>query len=365
MMAKNKQAKRRGRRSRDPRIGILWLALIIYGGLLAYGAVVLTRHSPTQTGQFQAADVGSAAFSHSLDLRVAAKNAYPSSPLTEVKDLGVDDNLDHEIISFKVPDDGLTEYGLMVTPSTKAPVGGWPAIVLCHGYVKPSEYMTASDLLMDMTFYAQHGFAVIKPDYRGQGLSLHEGQADSAYYSMSYNTDVMSLISELKQTSYIDKSNLNLWGFSMGAYVAFRAAVLSPSIKNLIILSGPVDSLSQMYLSYIPPSDANNLNALKTRNDVFAKYGTPAETDNFWKYASPINLVSRLKANVQIHVGALDQTVPPEFSADLDVALTKAHINHQYFVYPDGTHALVPQRPLIWSRSLQLLQSAPGSAAQA
>jgi uncharacterized protein len=354
----NSKVRRPKKDTNRLRFLVIILAFGLYLCLFAAGRILLAGQTSTETGQLAPGEViATGNISRSLDLRSAAKNTYDSDALTVVQDLGTPYGLTEKIISFKVPADGLIEYGLMVLPANPAPPGGYPAIILCHGYENPRLYSTTAEGLADMNLYAQHGFAVVKPDYRGQGLSINQGQVDSGYYSMAYNTDVMSLITALKKTSYIDKTNLNLWGHSMGAYIALRAAVLAPNIKNLILLSGPVDSLSKMYLTYIPPSDANNLNALKTRNDVFAKYGTPADNNAFWKFASPINLLTRLKARIQIHVGALDQTVPPEFSADLDSALSHNHIKHEYYVYPDGPHSLAPQRSLIWSRSLQLLEA--------
>jgi dipeptidyl aminopeptidase/acylaminoacyl peptidase len=111
-----------------------------------------------------------------------------------------------------------------------------------------------------------------------------------------------------------------------------------------------------MYLTYIPPSDVNNLIALKTRNEIFSKYGSPAENSTFWSAASPINFANRIKARVQIHVGSLDQVVPPQLSADLDSVLSRDKITHDYYVYPDGDHSLSSDKPLIWLRSLQALQ---------
>jgi uncharacterized protein len=345
--------------------GLLFFsALIIYVALILCGLVVLNHRIPYVAGQLTGGETANSgqSISRNLDLRIAAKNAYPSSPLTVVRVLGTSGGVRQEIISFTVPDDGLTEYGLAMLPATPIPAGGYPAIILCHGYVTPSKYLTTSSYLSDMNFYAQHGFVVINPDFRGQGLSLDQGRPDSAFYSMAYNTDVMSLISSLKKTNYINKSNINFWGFSMGAYIALRATVLSSDIKNLILLSGPVDSLSKMYLTYIPSSDENNLDALKTRQNMFSKYGIPVENTAFWKYASPINLLSRIKANVQINVGSLDQTVPPQFSADLNAALNKTRVKHQYYVYSDGEHSLEAQRGLIWQRSLQILSGATQSS---
>lgn len=293
----------------------------------------------------------------SLDLRLASKAAYPSSPITLVKDLGVSDGVRSQIISFSVPDDNLTEYGLMYLPASAKPAAGFPLVILCHGYIKPADYSTTLGYTNDMSFYARNGFAVIKPDFRGQGLSADQGVADSVYYSMAYNTDVMSLISAVKDTSYLDKNNINLWGHSMGAYIALRAAVVSPDIKTAILLAGPAGSLNQDYISYIPPSDENNPVALKTRQAAFSKYGTPGENTVFWKYASPTTFLANTSTNFDINVGLLDPVVPPALSADLDANLTALHRSHEYYVYDQGRHNLFEQRPQIWSRSLVVLKN--------
>lgn len=336
--------------------------LVLCVSLLGGTIYSIDSHVDKEVGLFPPGGTYSGENYHNdLDLTVAAKAVYPSAPLKIVQSLGAPGGLPEKIVSFKVIDDNLTEYGLMTLPPGKAPAQGWPAIILCHGYTNPARYSELNTYMSDMRFYSSHGFAVIKPDYRGQGRSIHAGEATSAYYSMAYNTDVMSLISSLKQTSYINKSNLNLWGHSLGSYIALRAAVLSPDIKNLIMLSGPVDSLNKMYLSYEPPSDENNFNALITRQQVFNKYGPPTENTIFWRNASPINFVSRIKAHIQIHVGELDNIVPPQFSADLDAALDKAGIPHGYYSYQYGDHGLLGQRGEIWARSLKILDAGNSS----
>ncbi len=351
--------RRHGRRFRlnwrQPAAVLLGLGIVAAAVFIVYNV----RHEHLEAGQYSVSDTYPGEnLNQSLDLKLAAKATYPSSALFPVRDLGTVDGLHQEVFGFKVNVDNLTEYGLMLTPPGQPPAQGYPALILLHGFSNPSRYSTAKAYLQDMEFYASHGFAVIKPDYRGQGLSIGQGHVDSAYYSMAYNDDVMSLITAVQKTSYIDKTNINLWGHSLGAYLALRAAVLAKNIKNVILLSGPVDSLKQMYLSYIPPSDELNPYALATRNEVFAKYGIPADTSRFWYDASPIHFVSWIKARIQIHVGLQDQVVPPQFSADLNAALGGAHISHQYYVYADGDHSLSAQRPLIWARSLQQLAGA-------
>lgn len=293
---------------------------------------------------------------HNLDLREAAKVTYSSPAILSVKNLPNTKGLRHQIISFRVPEDNLVEYGLMSLPAAPAPKNGYPLIILCHAYYNPYNYQTDRGYINDMDFYTQHGFAVIKPDFRGQGLSRNQGQPESAYYSMAYNIDIMSLIAATKSTTYLNKDAINLWGHSMGAYIAFRAAVLSPDVKSAILLSGPVGRFDEMYKDYSAPSDRANPIAAKIRAGMLLRHGTPLVDPSYWDHASPINFLDDAKARFQIHVGTADKVVPPKFSAELDLALTSLGRPHQYFVYAKAKHNLVKQRPLIWDRSLGVLQ---------
>jgi len=335
------------------------LGMLLFGIVAAAAVFIIYgfREDHRELGQYNVSDpyIGRDIYK-SLDLKLATKAIFPSPTIKIVKNLAAADGLARQDFSFEVKDDHLTEYGLMLTPSTKRAAQGYPVVILLHGYINADQYDTDNSYLSEMEEYAAHGFVVLKPDLRGMGLSIHSGRADSAYYSMSYNTDVISLISAVKNTAGLDKSNINLWGHSMGAYIALRASVFSKDVKNIIMLSGPVDSLQEMYLTYIPPSDENNPYALATRSEVFSRYGTPEENSRFWYDASPIYFVGRIRATLQIHVGLDDRVVPPRFSQDLEQALNRQNIRHQYFEYPDGGHSLEEQRPLIYDRSLKLMQ---------
>ncbi len=340
-------------------VGLIILAFCVT--TMLYLATISLAPKDNQVGQLEGSQVHTGEnLQHSLDLRLARQATYPSSSIGLVQDLGVEEGLKKQIISFAVPVDHLTEYGLLMLPSSPAPAKGYPVIILCHGYINPEVYKTTSSYLSDMEFYAKNGFAVIKPDFRGQGLSSGQGSSDSAYYSMSYNTDLMSLISSIKDTKYLNKDNINLWGHSMGAYIALRASVVSKDVKNTIFVSGPVDSLKKLYLTYIPPSDENNPRALKTRQAVFAKYGTPGEDSGFWKTANPTAYINQTATRFQIQTGELDEIVPPALSEEFDAYLTSLHHSHEYYVYPDGKHSLIAQRNLIWGRSLAYLRKSGG-----
>src|SRR5581483_2600222 len=146
----------------------------------------------------------------SLDLRVAQLAVYKGAPLVTTKNLGVFGGVNQSIIKFPVYSANLVEYGLMTLPHSPAPAGGYPVIVLCHGYYNPPKYPTTKAYLGEMEYYSQHGFAVIKPDFRGNGLSANQGKPEGAFFSMAYNEDLLSLIASIKDTSFLNKNKINL-----------------------------------------------------------------------------------------------------------------------------------------------------------
>jgi len=339
-------AKRISNKMSKPRL-VLYLALATAGlsvGLWLTATVYEPSHPPA-----------SVAYYKSLDLAQAKQAIYTNKAITTVRDLGVSDKVRQQLVSFDVPKDGLSEFALMTLPTSPMPKSKYPVIILCHGYANPANYSTLRAYLGDMEFYSQHGFVVIKPDYRGQGVSFTSGTPDGAYYSMSYNTDVMSLIAAVKQTPYLNKKDINLWGHSMGGYIALRAAVLSPDVKSVILLSAPVGNIQDMYSKYTAVSDTANSVAQDIRNEELTAHGTPLSNPDFWNSVSPLDHLAGLRAYVQIHVGSADKTVPPAFSAELNEALTKAHKAHSYYAYNGATHGLKQQSSTIWARSLQVL----------
>lgn len=354
MVAKTKKSKRLHKEIAGAEFFIYLVVVASFLGFLGWYAGSRYQDAHPLKGQVSATSQAADNYKQ-LDLTVATKAYYSNTAIKKKRVVDTGTGFQNTIFDFAVPKDNLTEHGLMSLPVTPAPPGGYPVVILLHGYTNPWSYSTYRAYLGDMEFYAAHGFAVLKPDLRGQGLSIADGTPDGAYYSMSYNTDVMSLIAAVRQTHYLDKNNINLWGHSMGAYIALRAAVLSPSVKNVILLSGPVGYIKDMYSSYVAISDRLNPTASAIRADELATFGTPISNPGFWENTSPINYVSKSKAHFQIDVGSADTIVPPHFSADLDKALTSAHKDHEYYVYAGGAHGLVKERNLIWSRSLSVL----------
>jgi dipeptidyl aminopeptidase/acylaminoacyl peptidase len=352
-----KRSKKTLKKFARPQYLVYLLLLVLILGAAAYLFRTDWEHGHPRAGAFVSGRSDPADAYRNLDLSIASQASYSGSTLQNVRDLGMARGVEHRIFRFSVAKDNLVESGLLTLPTTPPPAAGYPVIVLCHGYVNPLYYSTEKAYLYDMEFYSRNGFAVVKPDFRGQGLSISDGTPAGAYYSMAYNTDVLSLIADIKQTKNLDKNNINIWGHSMGAYIALRAAVLSSDIKNAILLSGPVGYIQDMFRSYVAISDTNNSTAAANRAAQLAAHGTPLSNPGYWNKTSPINYLSRSKTFYQIHAGTNDKIVPPHFSADLDAALNRAGKAHEYFVYSGGDHGLWPLRPIIWQRSLDRLRA--------
>ena len=64
--------------------------------------------------------------------------------------------------------DDLTVSGVLIRPRGKGP---FPAIVLNHGYIEPSFYVTGQGLAREQDALARAGFVVLHTDYRGHAAS--------------------------------------------------------------------------------------------------------------------------------------------------------------------------------------------------
>lgn len=342
--------------SRSKTYGLFLLLVIILAlGSAGYIAKLNSASAlPDAAGNIRGINEDPDAYKN-LNLDIASTATYPSKSIETIKDLGLARGVFHKIVRFEVTKDKLTEFGLMTLPTSAPPASGYPVVLLLHGYVHPLYYSTEEAYLGDMEFYSSRGYAVIKPDLRGQGLSIGAGSAEGAYYSMAYNTDLMSLISAVKRTENLDHNRINLWGHSMGAYIAFRASVLSSDIKNTIMLAGPIGNIQDMFNAYVAISDTNNQTAGAIRAAQLAKHNTPIANPEYWNKTSPVNYLGKTKSYYQIHTGSSDRIVPPKFSADLDKTLSDLNKPHEYFMYQGGDHGLLGVRNSIWTRSIYRL----------
>ena len=71
------------------------------------------------------------------------------------------------------PSGDVTVSGVLLRPRGPGP---FPAVVLDHGYIEPSVYVTGQGLMREQDALARDGFVVLHTDYRGHA-GVRPGQS--------------------------------------------------------------------------------------------------------------------------------------------------------------------------------------------
>ena len=109
-----------------------------------------------------------------------------------------------------------------------------PLIVLSHGSGRVTTAANAKRALP----LVQRGFAVFRFDKRGVGKS--EGDYSKAFDHMTVLAgDLVAAVNFIKSDPRIDPSRIGLMGASQAGWVVPEAAVRSPEVSFVILLSGP------------------------------------------------------------------------------------------------------------------------------
>lgn len=265
---------------------------------------------------------------------------YPGSEIAIEETLTPQKTYNRYIASYY--SDGLKIYALLLVPGTQKPAGGFPVIVLNHGYIIPGRYTPDGNYVAYSDAFARAGYIVFKPDYRGNGNS--EGEPTGAYFSPDYIIDDLNAISSIKKYKDVNPSKIGVWGHSMGGFITLKDIVINTKdIKAAVIWGGVVGTYNdiiynwQNRVSYKPES--LDLRLRNQNRDLLLKtYGTPSENPIFWNSIDPNSFLKDIGVPVQIHVGLADNQVPPDFSKGLYERLYSAGKTVEYFEYPGTNH---------------------------
>lgn len=303
-------------------------------------------------------DTGDSGFdpAHPFSIDALRSRDYPGSEIVIERDLGLRDGFRSHVISYQ--SDGLKLYALMNVPSGQAPEGGYPVLILNHGYIEPTVYNTITSYQSYMDPYSRAGFLVVKPDYRGHDDS--EGQPVSAHTSPDYTVDVLNLVSSIKKYPQANPNKIAMWGHSMGGGITLRALTVSADIKAAALLAGVVASPQSFYDYWQKfANDPRTPNWIKENaNRTLEQFGTPDDNPDLWASISPYSYVGGISAPVQIHHGTADPDVPIVFSDELNAALKTAGKPVEYFIYQGGDHNLAgAARGPVLSRTIDFFRT--------
>lgn len=236
--------------------------------------------------------------------------------------------------------DGVQVTGLAYVPFGEGP---FPVIIVLHGYIAPEVYYRGLDAAVLADTYAQNGYAVIMPDYRG-----YMGTAGGPNpMRIPYAIDVLNLIGVLDMLDVLDETRVGVIGHSMGGGVATYIMVLSRQV-DAMVLYGSMSADQRVNWDYIGETWARYWMDRTARD-----YGSPESHPELYAAISPINYLDRVSMPVQIHHGDADTIVPVEWSRELAEQMQAAGKPVTLYEYPGAPHTFSgPELHLLRQRTL-------------
>jgi len=303
---------------------------------------------------------------HPLSITSLRSGDYPGSEFVFEQTLTPGSNYQRYIVSYK--SEGLKIYALLTIPNGEVPRNGFPAIVFNHGYIPPAEYRTTEKYIAYTDEFSRNGYVLIRPDYGGHGES--EGQATGGYSSNDYTIDVLNAFASLKNLKdpssnlgqIIDVENIGFWGHSMGGYITLRAMVARNDIKAGVIWAGVVASHEDLFNRWRRRGDTTPSPGISVtpstrggrwRQSLEDKYGSPEENSVFWSSLSANSYLKDISGPVQLHHGTDDDSVPVEFSQELENQLKDVGKEVEYYEYEGDDHNISVNFSLAAKRSVE------------
>ncbi|HYM65567.1 MAG TPA: DUF2079 domain-containing protein, partial [Candidatus Sulfotelmatobacter sp.] len=274
-------------------------------------------------------------------IQALSSRSYKASEINIEGEVSTNGNFKSYIISFI--SDGLKEYALMNIPNSRMPSGGYPVLVLNHGYIQPSIYNTINSYKSDSDYFANQGFIVLKPDYRGNANSEIDNKALMRF---AYPIDVLNLISSVQNIKVANSNKIFLWSHSMGGEVTLtdleaisKNKELADKIKGAVFwapVTDPVKWFSKNHLPKLPEARISPY----PYSETFKILGTPEENPKLWALLSPLNYLKNINVPILLQHGTGDNTVPYVWSVELDRDLKTLNKNVSFVSYRGDDHNL-------------------------
>jgi dipeptidyl aminopeptidase/acylaminoacyl peptidase len=267
--------------------------------------------------------------SNPLSIEALRKRTFQVQELVTVENLGDMGLYTSRIVSYQV--DGLTLRALLNIPKNSKPKQGFPVVVVNHGHITPAQYSTTGSYVYISRFFAENGFIMIKPDYRGHGKS--EGETETRLGRPPYAVDVLALMAAIPAIQEADSGNVFLWGHSMGGEVSLAVMEAGNSVRAASLWGSVSASFPESFIYF------------RSRHDPALAQGLVDELkstiseENFYRL-SPSDNLSYVKAPILLQHGTKDESVPYEWSVSFEKKLSAAGIPHKFLTWEGQNHNL-------------------------
>lgn len=126
--------------------------------------------------------------------------------------------------------------GLAHVPTSRRPIGGYPAVVLAHGLANDRDEAGQFPVLADRL--ASEGKLVVRFDFRGGRRSSQMGRQLPA---SEWTHDLLAAIAYTRHRDDVDAAAVAVIGASAGGAVALTVGMLEPSLRGVAALGSPAN----------------------------------------------------------------------------------------------------------------------------
>lgn len=316
-----------------PIVAVLVL-LLSYHVLVRKRTIIIPSLTPLPTATLP---------SNPLSISALSRRSYDSQIVVE-KSVRQTAKFTSQKISYL--SDNLKLYALMNTPLGTPPDSGWPVVIVNHGHIEPKIYSTENSYVNTSAFYANNGFLVLKPDYRGHDQSA--GEADTVASRINYAVDVLNLIYAAKKLPNINPDRIFLYGHSMGGDVSLRVLEICPSCVAAASLWAPaVTDFPESFLYFARKNHRDN-----NANEQLSSLVKPDEYSQVSSLAN-IGLVS---VPLLIHHATTDQSVPYSWGQTLAADLQQLGKSVKFYSYPHDNHDIAANWSVALTRDIEFFR---------
>ncbi len=244
--------------------------------------------------------------------------------------------------SFKVSylSDGLKLFALMNKPLNMANGNGLPVVIVNHGHIDPDVFSTERSYINTSAFFANNGYLVLKPDYRGHDNS--QGEAEGLVSRIDYTIDVLNLVAAARKMPEVNKDKIYMYGHSMGGDVTLRVLEVSEWIKAATLWAPAVTDFPESVLYFARKNNRDR--RLQKYQQELASLFSPQDYDKVSTFAN----ISLVNEPVIIHHSMTDESVPYSWGVNLADKMKNEGKNVELFTYPKDNHDIAKN----WSTAL-------------
>ncbi|WP_428629794.1 alpha/beta fold hydrolase [Sphingopyxis sp.] len=220
--------------------------------------------------------------------------------------------------------DGTIVPGYLTLPPGRTDAKGLPAIVMPHGGPSSRDEW-GFDWLSQ--YFAQRGFAVIQPNFRGSSGYGDQWYQNNGFQSWRTAIGDVTDAGRWMIAEGADPAKLSIVGWSYGGYAALQSGVLAPDLFRAIVAIAPVTDLGEL-----KAKSQRYTSGLITRDFIGSG---PHVRDG-----SPAQNAGKIEVPVLMFHGTLDQNVDIEQSRIMKRALASAGKSVEMVEYPGLAHSL-------------------------